>query len=117
MTLNDIIVSLVWHFFMKPLAWATTDIGIMETPISVLFCFVLLHGFIWIVAATFIGTIFKLTIGEDYKYDDNNLFSQFAFWLPLAVTFGTSFTLQIELFGAEGVSDENFLYMLSQGRY
>ena len=117
MTLNDIIVSLVWHFFMKPLAWASSTIGIMDTPISVLVCFVLLHLFIWGVIASFIGTIFKLTVGEHYDLDETSLFSQFAWWLPLAATFGISVVLQLELFGPEGVSAENFRYMLSRGRY
>ena len=43
MTLNDLIVGFVKFLFLKPMAWAQSDIPIMETPISILIGFAVLH--------------------------------------------------------------------------
>jgi hypothetical protein len=95
MTLNDLIVGFVKFLILKPMAWAQSDIPIMETPISILIGFVVLHCIsFFIIHATITKLFFSIFPKLAFNDSAESALIMSAF-IIMAVL---SIVIQIELF-------------------
>ena len=95
MTPNDLISGFIWHFILKPLAWAKSDLPIMETPISLTLTFIMMH----LIFGGIVFGIMSKIVEEIFPKAKNNdtVFNILSFVALLIVVF-VSIILQETLF-------------------
>ena len=95
MTPNELINDVVVFVFIKPMAWAQSDIPIMETPFSLLISFLLTHLFMWIVIHSIFSKLLFTVMPSREHNEDANFFLVVASFSGMALL---SIVVQVEYF-------------------